>query len=233
MFITAVYLLNSAVKDSGTELVRGNPCSMPQIYYGTIVDLLYWFDVVHVTWQTSPGVCAIMLGTYSLTYINYWSEHSSTGMQWPLQPQRYLPYGVRCNGLVLFFNCCRHLEQSRIDRSTALSTLRPQIAMVWSNFFFFSRNLELSRVHISSLPLAAFQRPNAQSSNLYRSVDVLRTIPKDVSYWPILVPAYSRGSFVMSRWLPYLQLVCCARSEPRACWLMHAIRNDKEELHQS
>ena len=28
-----------------------------------------------------------------LTYINYWTEHSSAGMQWPLQPQRYQPYG--------------------------------------------------------------------------------------------------------------------------------------------
>ena len=36
----------------------------------------------------------------------------------------------------IFFNCCRNLEQSRVDRSTALSTLRPQIAMVWSNFLF-------------------------------------------------------------------------------------------------
>ena len=71
-----------------------------------------------------------------LTYINYWTEHSSTGMQWPLQPQRYLPYGVCCNGLVRFFICCRNLEQSRVDSSTALSTLRPQIAMAWSNCLF-------------------------------------------------------------------------------------------------
>ena len=105
-----------------------------------------------------------------LTYIHYWTEHSSTGILWPLQPQRYLPYGVSCNGLVLFFICCRNLEQTRVYSSTALSTLRPQIAMVWSNCFIFSRNLEQSRVDNASLPLAAFQRLDARSSNLYRSV---------------------------------------------------------------
>ena len=53
-----------------------------------------------------------------LTYINYWTGHSSTGMQWPLQPKRYLPYGVRCNGLVLLLICSRHLEQSRVDNTS-------------------------------------------------------------------------------------------------------------------
>ena len=49
-----------------------------------------------------------------LTYINYWTEHSCTGMQWPLQPQRYI-YPTGCAAMVWswFFICCRNLEQSR------------------------------------------------------------------------------------------------------------------------
>ena len=76
--------------------------------------------------QDSDGIIStlirIIIVFKPLTYINYWTEHSSTGMQWPLQPQHYLPYGVRCNGFVLLFICCRNLEQSRVDSSVALST---------------------------------------------------------------------------------------------------------------
>ena len=42
-----------------------------------------------------------------LTYINYWTENSSAGMQWPLQPQRYQPYG---RPILQFCICSRNLQ---------------------------------------------------------------------------------------------------------------------------
>ena len=71
------------------------------------------------------------------------------------------------------FICSLNLEQSRVDSCTALSTLRPQIAMVWSNCLFvveIESRAGYILLDMSSLPLAAFQRLNAQSSNVYRSV---------------------------------------------------------------
>ena len=90
-------------------------------------------------------------------------------MQWPLQPHRYPPYGVRCNGLVLFFLFVVEIWSRAGIAARRYQPYAPKLQW-FGPFFICSRNLELSRVDISSLPLAAFHRPIAQSSSLYRSV---------------------------------------------------------------
>ncbi len=95
----------------------------------------------------------------ALTYINYWTEHSSNDSSAEVQGAAvtyYVPsWAVPCP----MFICSLHLEQSRVDSCTALSTLRPHIAMVWSNCLFVveiqSRAGQII-LDMSSLPLVRF-----------------------------------------------------------------------------
>ena len=127
------------------------------------------------------------------------TEHSSSEMQRPLQPERYIPYEDTppyFNGLALLFIGSRNFEQNRVDNTS----LKPQcylpyglIAMVWSYFFICSRNLEQSRVHMSSLPLSALQRLNTQSSSLHRSVVYCHSTGYNRIQW--VVPTPTRCDF--------------------------------------
>ena len=72
----------------------------------------------------------------ALTYINYWTEHSSNDSSAEVHGAAVTYYVPSWAAPCPIFICSLHLEQSRVDSCTALSTLRPQIAMVWSNCLF-------------------------------------------------------------------------------------------------
>ena len=128
------------------------------------------------------------------------TEHSSAGMQWPLQPERYIPYEDTppyFNGLALLFIGSRNVEQNRVDNTSLkpqwLSAIYPTGSLQWCGpiFFICSRNLEQSRVglHMSSLPLSALQRLNTKSSSLHRSVVYCHSTGYNRIQWVVPTPA--------------------------------------------
>ena len=72
----------------------------------------------------------------ALTYINYWTEHSSNDSSAEVQGAAVTYYVPSWAAPCPIFICSLNLEQSMVDSCPALSTLRPQIAMVWSNCLF-------------------------------------------------------------------------------------------------
>ena len=83
---------------------------------------------------TTDTVAVTLVG--ALTYINYWTEHSSNDSSAEVQGAALTYYVPSWAAPCPIFICSVNLEQSRVDSCTALSTLRPQIAMVWSNCLF-------------------------------------------------------------------------------------------------